>query len=207
MRDAKRTHPQNSSAHPSACFSRPSRTTGRTGADEANPAPVIWLSLSVLNTLGFVRMLGDTHAISMLDPVYALPKADRSDYLANLYKQKSFITRCEEWIDWPKSNAAAEASGDLGDLPLIVFTATGKDSVNRPDYAGLSTNSTLVTYEGASHYLTHEVSRSRINCPFLLRKLLFHDAPTPNPNISCAGRVRSSDRSLGSVSLSASAVA
>jgi len=103
-----------------------------------------------LEPLGIVRILMSL-GVPPSDIIAHLPENVRWNYMQNVLKPKYFATRNAEVYSWPTSAQEAKDSGNLGDLPFLVFAAGL--GINNVNLTRLSNNSKLVNFPDSDHYM------------------------------------------------------
>ena len=88
--------------------------------------------------------------------VQKLPQESWPAMRAHWSRPKSFLAMADHLSSLPRSAAEIEATGPLGDLPLVVITAGSQPPVVRAEHAriaALSTRGSHVIAEGAGHWI------------------------------------------------------
>jgi pimeloyl-ACP methyl ester carboxylesterase len=136
------------SSHPDQCTSTPA------GEAQCKTTTRIYAIAPLLARLGVIRVLG------RWQPASGLPAPQNEQLLASFTASKDLDAQMAEYMASPATNAQVRAAGSLGDLPLVVVSATEHGTPSdleqlwqgwQQEMATLSTNRSYRVVDGASH--------------------------------------------------------
>eukprot|EP01130_Rhizamoeba_saxonica_P017605 TRINITY_DN8572_c0_g1_i1.p1 TRINITY_DN8572_c0_g1~~TRINITY_DN8572_c0_g1_i1.p1 ORF type:complete len:493 (-),score=65.77 TRINITY_DN8572_c0_g1_i1:34-1407(-) len=112
--------------------------------------PLLYSMGRYLNALGIQRLVFALTKTFTLD-ISLLPTHVHTEYLMNVLKYKYIPTWIYEWSDFPMSGEETVSTGNLGDMPFLVFAA-GK-GLNNTGLTRLSEDSRLITLDDCDHMI------------------------------------------------------
>lgn len=139
--------------------------------------------LGFMSRFGIMRMIGNSSKGADLAPpqVAKMPRDVQPVYLMMLSHPSFFDTTLAELHALPETTAQVRATGDLGDLPLIVLSADSIDEAVLQSI-GLGDDFPAAQLQQAFHELQNELAALSTNSTHIMVKDSTHAIPLDKPD-------------------------